>query len=109
MARQFGRELHCHRNIANVQVMHDWTLHRVVSALSKDTRSALMQWLTRHGPFWEDERVHSGDDYLEYNGEIVTESAVGEAAYCLLYGMNRGLVSINPSRWLTSPLPKSTT
>ncbi len=103
-ARQFGRDLQCHRNVVNAQVTRDWTMPRAVNALSKDTRSAVMQWLTRHGPFWDDVRQHSGDDWLECNGEFVTDTAIGEAAYCLLYGIARGLVSINPSSWLTSPL-----
>ena len=103
-ARQFGRDLQCHRNVANAQVTHELTMPQVVNRLSRDTRSALMQWITRHGPFWEDVRQHTGDDWLEYNGKFVTETAVGEAAYCLLYGIDRGLVSMNPSSWLTSPL-----
>ena len=76
-----------------------------VQALSSDKRRALMQWLTRIGPFWEDIRQHSGDDdLLECNGDLVTDTAVGEAAYCLLHGVARSLVSLKPSSWLTSPL-----
>lgn len=64
-----------------------------------------MQWLTRRGPFWEDFRQHSGDsDLLEYNGELVTDTAVGEAAYCVMNGIGRALVSLLPSSWLISPL-----
>ncbi len=63
-----------------------------------------MQWLTRLGPFWDDVRQHGGNDWFEYNGVIVTDTAVGEAAYCLFHGIPRGLVSVNPSQWLTSPL-----
>ena len=63
-----------------------------------------MQLLTRHGPFWEDVRQHTDDDYLECKGNIVTDSAVGEAAYCLFHNIDRALVSLNPSSWLTSPL-----
>ena len=104
IARRFGRELHCHRNVAYAQVTRDLKMQPAVQALSRDERSALMQWLARHGPFWEDVRRHGGGDWLEYNGEIVTDTAVGEAAYCLFHGFTRGLVSINPSSWLTSPL-----
>ncbi len=63
-----------------------------------------MQWLTRHGPFWEDSRVHNPDDYLEFNGEIVTDTAVGEAAYCCYHGLHRHLVSFVPSLWEFSPV-----
>lgn len=64
-----------------------------------------MQWLTRLGPFWDDDRQHSSDDWYECNGDVVTDTAVGEAAYCLLHGIHRRLVSMNPSSWTTCPLP----
>ncbi len=75
-------------------------MQRAVQVLDRDKQRALMQWLTSNGPFWDDDRQHSGDDWLEYNGEIVTETAVGETAYCTLSGLPRGLVSIEPSCWL---------
>ena len=63
-----------------------------------------MVWLTHHGPFWDDFRCHGADDYLEYRGEIVTDSAVGEAAYRTLHGVECGLVSATPSDWDFSPI-----
>ena len=104
MARQFGRELQCHRNVANAQVTRDLTMPQIANALGRDRCRVLMQWLTQRGPFWEDFQQHTGDDYLECNGEIVTETAVGEAAYCRFSGIDRSLVSMDPSRWLASPL-----
>ena len=104
MARQFGRDLQCHRNVANAHVMPGWPMPRAVQALRKDEQRVLMQWLARRGPFWDDDREHSADDWLECNGKIVTDTAVGEAAYCLLTGIERGLVSIIPSSWLKSPV-----
>ena len=81
------------------------TMPQAVQALDSDKRRALMQWLTRRGPFWEDVRLHSSaDDLLECNGEMVTDTAVGEAAYCLLHGIARSLVRLKPSCWLISPL-----
>ena len=102
--RQFARELHCHRNVANAYVMHDWTLKRAAKYLSIDQRRALLRWLERHGPFWEDVREHGEDDWLECNGEIVTDTALGEAAYCLFHDIDYALVSLTPSSWLNSPL-----
>lgn len=63
-----------------------------------------MQWLTRLGPFWDEIQEHSSDDWYECNGDIVTDTAVGEAAYCILRGIHRRLVSMTPSSWTTSPL-----
>ena len=103
-ARRFGRDLQCHRNLANACVMPDWTMPRAVQALGRDKQRAVMQWLTRHGPFWEDDRRHPAGDWLECNGELVTDTGIGEAAYCLSSGISRSLVSMDPSSWLISPL-----
>ena len=104
IARRFGRDVQCNRSVANALVMPGWKMPRAVQALRKDEQRVLMQWLTRHGPFWEDDRQHPGSEWLECNGELVTDTAVGEAAYCLLRGIDRSLVSMKPSLWLRSPL-----
>ncbi len=104
LAGRFGRKLHCHRNLVNAQVTPELLMPRVVGALGADTRRALMGWLTKHGPFIEDIREHDVDDYLACGDEVVTDTAVGEAAYCRFYGVDRGLVSLSPSLWETSPL-----
>jgi hypothetical protein len=104
IARRFGRELHCDRNIAHARVMQAMTMPQAIQALAVDERRALMQWLTRHGPFWEDNRVHAPDDYLECHETVVTDSALGEAAYCCFHGVERQLVSLVPSAWQFSPL-----
>ena len=78
---------------------------QAIQGLSRDKRSALMQWLARSGPFWEDFRRHGSDDWLECKGEVVTDTAAGEAAYRLFHGIECGLVSMDPSSWIFSPLP----
>ena len=102
--KRFDRELYCHRNVADMHVTKDKKMKQAVQSLSRDQRIAWMQWIIRHGPFWEDLRRHDGGDYLECNGEIVTDKAVGEAAHCLFHSIECGLVSMNPSSWLFSPL-----
>ena len=106
--QRFGRELYCHRNLANSQVTPDAVMPRAVQALDHNSRGALLAWMTRRGPFWEDVREHGGDDYLDcmkYEDRIVTDTAVGEAAYGCLHGRERGLVSMTPSAWRFSPVP----
>jgi len=104
LARRFGRELYCHRNLAQAQVTSTMAIPQAIQALRIDERRALMQWLTQYGPFWEDMRNHGPDDWLECNGNIVTDTAVGEAAWCCLKGIDRGLVSLAPSNWEFSPV-----
>lgn len=108
LLQRFGRDLYCHRNLVNSQVTADAVMQRAVQVLDLNSRRALLTWLTRHGPFWEDVREHGGDDYLDcmqHEDRIVTDTAVGEAAYGCLQGRERGLVSMTPSAWRFSPVP----
>ncbi len=105
ITRQYGRELYCHRNMTNAKVTQEMILPQAIQALGRDERQAVMQWLTQRGPFWEDAREHGPDDYMECDGNLVTDTAVGEAAWCCLHGNNRHLVSLIPSNWEFTPLP----
>jgi len=104
IAQGFSRVLYCHRNLAQARVTPTETMPQAVQWLRVEERRAFMQWLTRHGPFWEDARHHAADDWLEWNGEIVTDTAVGEAGWCCLNGIERALVSLIPSDWRFSPV-----
>lgn len=104
IAKEFGRALYCHRNVANAQVTQDLSMRLAAQRLLPDERRALMQWLDKHGPFWEDVRTHGPDEYLECDGKIVTDTAVGEAAYCCFQSAYRSLVSFIPSAWKFTPV-----
>lgn len=103
--RRFGRELHCHRGMAQADVMQNMTLPQAIGNLTRDEQRSLLSWITQNGPFWDETRYHSPEDWLEYNGNIVTDTAVGEAAWCQLWGIERELVSLIPSNWQFSPIP----
>lgn len=102
-AQRYGRELYCPRKLVNVQVTREMLLPRAIQSLTRDERQSVMQWLTRGGPFWEDERLHGEDDLLKCNGEVVTDTAVGEAAYRSSNRTKTSLVSLIPSSWDFSP------
>lgn len=104
LARRFGRELQCHRNLVNRQVTQALSMYQAIQTFTVDQKRALLQWLTQRGPFWEDTQVHGPNDYLECNDKLVTDHAVGEAAYCCLQGIERHLVSLIPSSWRFSPV-----
>jgi hypothetical protein len=63
-----------------------------------------MSWLTQQGPYWDDDRLHDSDMWLQVNELIVTETALGEAAICLLHGVLREVVSCTPSDWTFTPI-----
>ena len=102
-AQRYGRELHCHRKISNARVTRSMSLPQAIQGLARNERRLVMQWLTRHGPFWEDGQRHTPNEYLECNGAVVTDTAVVEAAYRCLDRIETSLVSLSPSSWDFSP------
>lgn len=100
----FGRELYSHRNLLNALVNSSASLHESLQKLPRDEKRATLAWLTRHGPFWEDIANHESDIFMDHGDEIVTDTAVGEAAYCKAIDIDRRLVSFVPSDWQFSPI-----
>ena len=104
VARRFEREIHCHPAILGRDVLQGVMLRKAIGWLLPDERRAAMQWWTRGGPFWAADRRHGADDWLECGGEIVTDDALGEAAYRAAVGIEGDMVSFTPSDWTFSPL-----
>lgn len=104
VARRHLRSLYCHRDLVNRQVTPQDTMPSAVRALPLNEQRAVMAWLSQHGPFWDDDRQHDGGDWYECNGDIVTDTAVGEAAHCVLHGIDRDLVSFQPSDFVYAPI-----
>ena len=104
VARQFGRDLHCHRNTVNRRINPSTSVFEAVQTFTQDEKRLLLSWLTRYGPFWEDVPLHGPDHWLECDNEIVTDTALGEAAYCSTVGIDRRLVGLTPSTWERTPI-----
>lgn len=103
--RRTGRELFCHRGLKDAQVTADLTMPQAVQGMPTEKKRAWLQWMTKAGPHWEDDRQHSSNDWLDENGDpIFTDRAIGEAAYCKLHGKYREVVSVDPSDWLRTPI-----
>lgn len=103
-AIKFGKEIHCFRKLTDAQVTHSMSFVQILNFLKKDEQRALMAWFDRHGQFGEEGQHHSSDDYLAHHDELVTDSALGEAAYCLLKGVDRRVASLCPSNFEPSSL-----
>ena len=104
LAKRYNRDVHCHSAILIRDVLQGVSLQRVVGALPRDQQRAVMFWLTKGGPFWWLERRHGDDDYLESKGDVVTESAIAEAAFRTLLDVECSLMSFSPSDWDESPI-----
>ena len=104
-ARRFGRDVHCHRALLTASPIPGVAMQQAIGRLAVESeRRAAMGWLTRFGPFWDDLRRHGAGDWLECGDEIVTDTAVGEAAFRTLHGADCGLISFTPSDWDYSPV-----
>lgn len=100
--KRFGRELYCHRKVAYMDVTKDKKkMKQAVQCLSKEKQRAWMLWIIRQGPFWEDDRQHSENDYIACKNYVVTETGLGEAAWRLFYKIDCGTVSMSTSLWLS--------
>ena len=104
-ARQFERELYCHVDISNSEVSPSLSMRQAIPrALSRDQRQKVLSWLCNTGPFWDDPSGRGADDWLECKSEIVTEHAIGEAAYRCAHGEEHHLVSFAKSKWQGEPV-----
>ena len=104
-ARRSGREVSCQSQALDSYPVRGIGLRQAIMRLvDRDKRRATLAWLDRTGPFWDVPRSHGPDEWLESEGEVVTDSAVGEAAHRKLHGIDCGLISVEPSKWNSSPV-----
>lgn len=103
-AKRFNRELYCHRNCQHATVTHQLTLPQVVQRIDRNKARVLMNWFSQTGPYWEDVRQHPEDEFLECQGQVVTDTAIGECAYLQFSNKQAQLASMTPSDWTGSPL-----
>ncbi len=104
MLRQSDVDLYCHRTMLNTQVTSKMVMQQAVNNFGTDKRRAFLQWITKHGPFWEDSRKHKAEEWFECEGDIVTDTGIGEAAWCSLHGIESSLISFVPSDWKFTPV-----
>lgn len=98
-ARRFRREIYCHRALSMTEPLPGVPMQKALGRLLESEQRATMSWLARASTC-----RHSSDEWLECQGEMVTDTAVGEAAYRKLQSVGCGLVSVTPSDWNHSPI-----
>jgi len=102
-ANKFGFEIYCNRNVYAAKVNSEKNIVEFVRTLEKNLQRALMLWITKNGPFLDD-TPHGPDDCFTFNGDRVTETALGEAALGSFLGLDRRMISVAPSDWEIDPL-----
>jgi hypothetical protein len=102
---QSRRTVRCPRKLLDTVVGSSLTLRQVLGLISdRNLRGVVTTWLADKGPFWDDDPLHSGDDFFSAKGEIVTETGLAEAAMATLRGLPRSTLSIDPSDWTQNPI-----
>lgn len=104
LANRLGCRIYSNKRILSRFVTPSTTLHQELQKLDPDERRSVLRWLNKRGPFWDELDQHSPNLLMWTDGEIVTETAVGEAAHGNLVGIDRALVSFIPSNWEYCPL-----
>ncbi|MFM2045032.1 MAG: hypothetical protein RLY86_3608 [Pseudomonadota bacterium] len=104
VAKRHSRSIKIHHRMDDRVTAGGLTFQQVVAQLTADRRRQILTWKTKEGPIWDAPPRHTGDDYFQCGDDIVTESAVAEAAWCLAQGEEACLVSAVPSNWEMSPI-----
>ena len=106
VAKNYRREIKCSRIIYQCKPMPRVKLLPAIDQIpDHNLRRAILSWLTRNGPFWEDDQEHSRSDWLEFKDElIVTDTGIGEAAFRVFHGGDCGLITVCPSDWTHNPI-----
>ena len=99
--------LYCARGMPNTEIWPGVRLAQVGWRLPHDKRSLLFQWVSKNGPFIEDDRQAADDDLFLFDGEDVTDLGLGEAARRIL--AERPSAALSPiqnpaSRFVADPL-----
>jgi hypothetical protein len=109
LLRRYHFGLNCSRlALGNRPVINSLNFRSSIGNLqNRDLQRIILRWIDQEGPFWDDDqvRVHSPDDYFSNEAEeIVTDTALAEAAYLSWKGRSSAVVSLNPSSYLTTPI-----
>lgn len=97
--------LYCSRLLINSKVTNNLNFQQaVIATRDRSFVSQVLHWLSKSGPFWDDSRQNSDNDYFEYLTYDVTNQGLGEAA-------RRKLIDIeaNVFSFLGGQIPFNTT
>jgi len=108
LVRSFGSALRCRRELLERPVVGEVPFRELLQQMPpQDVRKRLLlSWLSREGPFVEDDRLHSLDVYFECLSDVVTDSTVAELAHRQLHFPETApaAVSARPSCMVMDPL-----
>jgi hypothetical protein len=99
--------LYCSCRLHERRVTATADLRQAIFAISdQNFKRLVLEWFTKSGPFWNDNRQPNTDDFFLYETQEVTDQGLGEAARRRLAGTTANAFSFmgSPFRFDTSPL-----
>lgn len=105
-ARKHGFNIQCTKTILDTDITKDINFRQSLQKLGHAQRMAVLQWVTQSGPFWDESKCHSSDEYFELEeGEVVTDTCLAEAAFHNLDGNSSSVVSLLQPHWSATEIP----
>jgi hypothetical protein len=68
-------------------------VHCLYQGGEQHLRRSVLQWITKQGPFLDDDRQQIEDDYFAFEGHDVTDQGLGEAARRRHFNLEAGCFS----------------
>lgn len=98
IARQFllkkDKNIYCHRNFINHQLSNNEKIIKYIMRFEKTDKIDVLTWLTKTGPFWDDNQLHSSEDSYFHLSENISGSSLAEAAACIYCDEERHTFSL---------------
>jgi len=86
--------LYCSRSFSVLRATHAHSVQEaVLGTRDRNYIGLVLSWLSKSGPFWDDERFGNADDFFRFGQVDVTDQGLGEAARRLLSGVQAGTYS----------------
>lgn len=79
------KHIYCNRDLINYKFSNDEKALNYIMRFERTDKVDVLMWLTKTGPFWDDNQLHSPNDSYLHLSEKVSGSSLAEAAawvYC---------------------------
>ena len=103
--KKAGYHLYCSRELISREIINSIDFRQAIKNTGdRNFIQFIVNWLAKNGPFWNEKRQHSEDDYFEYQTEVVTNYALAEAAWRIANQHECHTISFEPSDFNCTPL-----
>ena len=96
--RVIRNALYCSKDMPSFEIRPGVALSRVVQSMPRDIRVQLFTWVSKMGPFIEEDRLDVEDDLFMFDEWEVTEVGLGEAARRILSSLQAAVFSVVTNR-----------